>query len=70
VAADELRRRTADLTGAVWVRLEGPAQLVQQDVMVPVAVVLEVREAGAAAVHPVLHVAGFTRADGLVAAAQ
>jgi hypothetical protein len=47
---------------------QGPAEFVQDHVMVPPTVVLEVSEAGVAAVRPVLDVVGFTAGRGLVAA--
>jgi hypothetical protein len=59
-----------DLAGAVGVGGEGPAEFVQDDVVVPPAVVLEVDQAGAAAVLAVGDVVGFAAAGGLVAAAQ
>jgi hypothetical protein len=46
-----------------------PAHLVQDDVVVPPAVVLEVRQAGVPAVAPVQHVVRFAAGRGLVAAA-
>jgi len=48
---------------------EGPAEFVQDDVVVPPAVVLEVGQAGVAAVFAVDHVVGFAAAGRLVAAA-
>jgi hypothetical protein len=47
-----------------------PARLVQQDVMMPPAVVLEVGQAGAAAVFAVCDVVGFAAGRGLIAAAR
>jgi hypothetical protein len=49
---------------------EFPAHLVQHHVMVPVIVILEIREAGVPAVGPVHHVVRLTARRGLVAAAQ
>src|ERR1700719_1620740 len=69
VAADDLAVGALDLAGAVGVGGEGPAEFVQDDVVVPPAVVLEVGEAGAAAVLAVLHVVGFAAGGGLVTAA-
>jgi len=48
---------------------ELPAQLVQHHVVVPPAVVLEIGQAGAAAVGAVDHVVGLAPGGGLVAAA-
>jgi len=48
---------------------EFPAHLVQHHVMVPVTVILEIREAGVPAVGPVHHVVGFAAGGRLVAAA-
>ena len=61
--------RAGDLAGAVRVGGQGPAQLVQQYVVVPPAVVLEVSEAGAPAVGPVDHVVRLASGGGLIAAA-
>ena len=58
-----------DLASAVRMGGQRPAQLVQQDVVVPVTVVLEVGEAGAAAIGPVNYVVRLTAGGGLVAAA-
>ena len=69
MAADDLAIRAGDLAGPVGVGGQRPAQLVQDHVMVPVAVVLEVGQAGVAAVGPVLHVVRFAAGRGLVAAA-
>jgi len=69
VAADDLAIGARDLAGAVGVNGQRPAQLVQDHVMVPVAVVLEVGQAGPSAVGPVLHVVRLTADRGLVAAA-
>ena len=46
------------------------AQLVQHDVVVPPAVVLQAGQAGAAAVGPMHHVVRFAARGGLVAAAR
>jgi hypothetical protein len=48
--------------------LEGPAELVQHHVMVPPAVILQVGQAGAAAIGPVHHVVRLTSRGGLIAA--
>jgi hypothetical protein len=53
VAADGLPGRAGDPAGAVGVGSEGPAELVHHDVVVPPAVVLEVGEAGEAAIGAV-----------------
>ena len=63
-------RRAGDLAGAAGVDGERPAELVQQHVVVPPAPILEVSEAGGAAVGPVDHVVGFASCGGLVAAAR
>ena len=49
--------------------MEGPAELMQHDVVVPPAEVLEVREAGAATVDEVLDVVRLAADGGLVTAA-
>jgi hypothetical protein len=69
VAADGLAVGAGDLAGAVGVDGQGPAEFVQDDVVVPSAVVLEVGQAGVAAVGAVGDVVGFTGRGGLVAAA-
>ena len=69
MAADDLPGRAGDLAGAVGVGGQGPAELVQHDVVVPPAVILVVGEAGAAAVGPVADVVGLAAGRGLVAAA-
>src|ERR1700683_1687064 len=69
VASDDLAVGALDLAGAVGVGGEGPAEFVQDDVVVPPAVVLEVGEAGPAAVLAVGDVVGFAAGGGLVAAA-
>jgi hypothetical protein len=69
VAADGLAVGAGDLAGAVGVDGQVPAELVQDDVVVPPAVVLEVGQAGVAAVGAVGDVVGFTAGGGLVAAA-
>src|SRR5580700_453453 len=66
---DGLAVGAGDLAGAVGVDGQGPAQLVQHHVVVPPAVILEVGEAGAAAVGAVGDVVGFAGRGGLVAAA-
>jgi len=70
VAADDLAVGALDLAGAVGVDGQGPAEFVQDDVVVPPAVVFEVGEAGVAAVGAVGDVVGFAAGRGLVAAAQ
>jgi hypothetical protein len=57
------------LAGAVRVDGQLPAELVQQDVVVPVAAAFEVDQAGGAAVGAVDHVVRFAGRGGLVAAA-
>jgi hypothetical protein len=69
VAADDLAVGAGDLAGAVGIDGEGPAEFVQDDVVVPPAVVLEVGRAGVAAVFAVDHVVGFAAGRGLIAAA-
>ena len=69
MAADDLAVGALDLAGAVGVDGEGPAELVQQDVVVPPAIVLEVGQAGLAAVLAVDHVVRLAACGGLVAAA-
>jgi hypothetical protein len=69
VAADDLPAGACHLAGAVGVDGECPAQLVQYDVVVPVAVELEAVQAGVAAVGAVYHVVRLAGAGGLVAAA-
>src|ERR1700719_1132096 len=69
VAADGLPVGALDLAGAVGVGGQGPAEFVKHDVVVPPAVVLEVSEAGVAAVFAVGDVVGFAAGRGLVAAA-
>jgi hypothetical protein len=49
---------------------QGSAELVQHDVVVPLAVVLEVGQAGVPAVGAVDHVVRFAAGRGLVAAAR
>lgn len=49
---------------------QGPAQLMQDHVMVPPTVIFEILEAGVAAVGSVLDVVGLTAGRGLVAAAR
>ena len=70
VAADDLAAGAFDLAGAVRVHGQRPAQLVQQHVVMPPAVVLEVRQAGPAAVGPVHHMVRLAPGRGLVAAAR
>src|SRR5580704_15512978 len=69
VAVDGLAVGAGGLAGAVGVDGEDPAEFVQDDVVVPPAVVLEVGEAGAAALFAVLDVVGFAAGRGLVTAA-
>jgi hypothetical protein len=69
VAADDGAVGALDLAGAVGADGEGPAELVQQHVVVPPAIIFEVGEAGGAAVGPVGHVVRFTAGGGLAAAA-
>ena len=69
VAADGCAVGAGDLAGAVGVDGQLPAEFVEQDVVVPPAVVFEVGEAGGAAVFAVHHVVGFAARRGLVAAA-
>jgi len=57
VAVDDLAVGALDLAGAVGVGGQGPAQLVQDHVMMPPAIVLEV---GVAAVLAVGDVMGLT----------
>src|SRR5260370_412588 len=68
VAADDLPVEALYLAGAVGVDGQGPAQLVQDHVVVPPAVVLEVGEAGAAAVGAVGDVVGLAAGRRLVTA--
>jgi hypothetical protein len=49
---------------------ELPAEVVQDDVVMPVAVVLEVGQASGAAVFAVDHVVGFALGRGLITAAR
>ena len=60
VAADDLAVGAGDLASAVGVDGEGPAELVQQHVVVPETVILEVGEAGGTAVGPVHHMVRLT----------
>ena len=69
MAADDLPARASHVAGAVRVNGQRPAHLVEHHVMMPVAVILEVREAGVAAVGAVLDVVGFAPGRGLVTAA-
>src|SRR5579872_6663396 len=69
VAVDGFAVGAGDVAGAVGVDGEGPAEVVQDDVVVPPAVVLEVGQAGGAAVFAVGDVVGFALGGGLVAAA-
>ena len=57
-----------DLAGAVEMDDEFLAQFVQQHMVVPGAVTLEVGQAGGTAVGPMDHMVGFTRRGGPVAA--
>jgi hypothetical protein len=70
VAADDLAVGAGDLAGAVGVDGQGPAEFVQDDVVVPPAIIFEVGEAGVAAVGAVGDVVGFAGRGGLVAAAR
>jgi hypothetical protein len=70
VAADDLAVGALDLAGAVGVDGQGPAEFVQHHVMVPPTAILEVGEAGVAAVGAVGDVVEFALGGGLVAAAQ
>jgi len=70
VAADGFAVGAPCLAGAVRVGGEGPAEFVQHHVMVPPAVVLEVGQAGGAAVFAVDDVVRFAAGGGLVAAAR
>ncbi|HJY65282.1 MAG TPA: hypothetical protein VJ254_01025 [Streptosporangiaceae bacterium] len=69
MAADDRAVGALDLAGAVGVDGQGPAEFVQDDVVVPPAVIFEVVQAGVAAVGSVLDVVGFAAGGGLVAAA-
>ena len=69
MAADGLAVGALDLAGAVRVDGQGPAQLVQDHMVVPPAVILEVGEASAAAVLTVGDVMGLAARGRLVAAA-
>ena len=69
MAADGLAGRAGDLAGAVGVDCEFPAQLVQQNVMVPVAPVLEPGQAGAPAVLAVLDMVRLAGGGRLITAA-
>ena len=69
VAADGLAVGAGDLTGAIGVDGQGPAQLMQDHVMMPPTVIFEVSEAGVAAVLAVGDVMGLTARGRLVAAA-
>jgi len=57
------------LAGAVGVDGEGPAQLVEQDVVVPPTIIFEVDEAGGATVGAMVHVVRFAAGGGLITAA-
>ena len=67
---DGLAVGAGDLAGAVGVDGQGPAEFVQDDVVVPPAVAFEVVQAGVAAVGAVGDVVGFAAGGGLVAAAR
>jgi hypothetical protein len=69
VASDDLACGAAGLAGAVRVDGQLPAELVQQDVVVPVAAAFEVDQAGGAAVGAVDDMVRFAGRGGLVAAA-
>jgi hypothetical protein len=70
VAADDLPARAADLAGPVRADGQRPAQLVQHHVMMPPAIVLQVRKAGPAAAGPVDDMVRLAARGGLVAAAE
>jgi hypothetical protein len=70
VAANDLAVGAGDLAGAVGADGEGPAEFVQDDVVVPPAVIFEVGEAGVAAVGAVGDVMGLTAGRGLITAAR
>ena len=70
MAADGLPGRAGDLAGAVGVGGQPPAQLVEHHMMMPPAIILEVVQAGPAAVGAVHHVVRFAADRGLVAAAR
>ena len=53
MAADDLPAGALDLAGAVGVHGQQQPSLVEHDVVVPPAIIFEIREAGAAAVGPV-----------------
>jgi len=57
---DGLVGGASDLAGAVGVDGQLPAHLVQDHVMMPETVILEISEAGVAAVGQVPHVVRFT----------
>jgi hypothetical protein len=69
VAVDDLAVGALDLAGAVGVDGQGPAEFVQDHVVVPPAIILEVGEAGVPAAGAVGDVVGFAGRGGLVAAA-
>src|SRR5580693_7974264 len=69
VAADDLAVGALDLAGAVRVDGQGPAEFVQDDVVVPPTVIFKVGQAGAPAVGAVDYVVGFAAGRGLIAAA-
>ena len=69
VAADSLAIGAGDLAGAVGVDGQGPAELVEQHMMVPPAIVFEVSEAGGAAVGAVDHVVRLAPRGRLITAA-
>ena len=70
VTADDFPRGASHLAGAVGVGLESPAELVEHHVVVPPAIsVLQVREAGAAAVREMLDVVRLAAGGRLVTAA-
>jgi hypothetical protein len=69
VAADGLAVGAGDLASAIRVDGQRPAELVEQHMMVPPAIVFQVGEAGGAAVGPVDDVVRFAPGGGLVAAA-
>ena len=69
MAADDLPAGAGDLAGAVRVHGQRPAQLVQHHVVMPPAVILQIRQAGPAAVGPVHHVVRLAPGGRLVTAA-
>jgi len=70
VAADGLAVGAGDLAGAIGVDGQGPAQLVQDHMVVPPTVILEVSEASVPTVFTVDDVMGLAARGRLVAAAR